>query len=133
MRMNDRICTAISRGTSCFGNRCSVGTSLRLNCPHPMSKEDYRQRFKSCGKDVVIEDNIFIEHPEVMEVGDRVKFMRGFYMGMGKPALCRIGSDVTFYPNCFIQGSAARFIIEDHVDFFPGTYISLGAQNSFIE
>ena len=42
------------------------------------------------------------------------------------PALCRIGSNVTFYPNCFIQGSPGRFIIEDHVEFFPGTYISLG-------
>jgi acetyltransferase-like isoleucine patch superfamily enzyme len=98
-----------------------------------MSKEDYRERFKSCGQGVVIEDGVHIEHPELMEIGDRVKFMRGFYMGLGKPFVCRIGSDVTFYPNCFIQGSAGRFIIEDHVDFFPNTYISLGDERSFIE
>ena len=41
---------------------------------------DYRQRFKSCGKDVVVEDGVEIEHPEVMEVGDRVYFFRGFRM-----------------------------------------------------
>lgn len=94
---------------------------------------DYRTRFKSCGSDVVIEDDVYIEHPDVMEVGHRVKFMRGFYMGMGRPGVVRIGSDVTFYPNCFIQGAADRFVVEDHVDFFPGTYISLGGAGSFVE
>ncbi len=47
---------------------------------------------------------------------------------------CRIGSHVRFYPNCFIQGTAPRFVVEDYVDFFPGTYISLGSgETSFLE
>jgi acetyltransferase-like isoleucine patch superfamily enzyme len=94
---------------------------------------DYRKLFKSCGANVEIAADAYFEHPEVIEVGDNVKFMRGFFMGLGKPGVCTIGSDVTFYPNCFIQGSAGRFIIEDHVEFFPGTYVSLGAERSFIE
>jgi len=95
--------------------------------------QDYRSRFKSCGQDVEIADDAYIEHPEVIEVGDHVRFMRGFYM-MGQPQQCRIGSYVTFYPNCFIQGSPGRFIIDDYVEFFPGNYLSLGeGEASFIE
>jgi acetyltransferase-like isoleucine patch superfamily enzyme len=93
---------------------------------------DLRERFKSCGDGVVIEDGVEIEHPEVMEIGDRVRFMRGFRMIEG-PALCRVGSDVTFLPNCFIQGRGARLIIGDHVDFYPGTYISIGGPEGFVE
>jgi acetyltransferase-like isoleucine patch superfamily enzyme len=93
---------------------------------------DYRERFKSCGQNVVIDDNVFIEHPERLEVGDNVRFDRGFYMQDG-PAMGRIGSDVRFYPNCFIQGSAGEFIVEDHVDFFPGQYLSLGDAAGFIQ
>lgn len=81
----------------------------------------------------MIADDAHFEHPEVIEIGDHVTFMRGFHMGMGKPSSVRFGSHITFYPNCFIQGSADRFIIGDHVDFFPNTYISLGAAGSFIE
>ena len=93
---------------------------------------DYRERFKSCGSDVVVEDGVVIEHPEVMEVGDRVTFMRGFRI-LDRPQVCRIGSNVTFYDNCFIQGPAERFEVADHVDFFPGTYISLGkGASSFV-
>jgi acetyltransferase-like isoleucine patch superfamily enzyme len=41
---------------------------------------------------------------------------------------------VTFYPNCFVQGSPGRFIVEEHVEFFPGNYISLGDwETSFVE
>src|SRR5207253_8151049 len=93
---------------------------------------DYRERFAKCGKNVVVADDAFIEHPEVMEVGDNVNFMKGFYM-IDAPKLARIGNNVSFYPNCFIQGKADRLIIEDHVDFFPGQYLSLGAAGSFIE
>jgi acetyltransferase-like isoleucine patch superfamily enzyme len=95
--------------------------------------DDYRKRFKSCGRNVEIAADTFFEHPETVEVGDNVKFMRGFFLGLGNPGVVRIGSDCTFYPNCFIQGSAGRLIIEDHVDFFPGTYISLGDAHSFVE
>jgi len=94
---------------------------------------DYQARFKSCGRNVRIDEGVFIEHPEAMEIGDDVTFMRGFYM-MGRPQVCRIGPKVTFYPNCFIQGSPGRFIVADHVEFFPNTYISLGArEENFVE
>jgi len=90
-------------------------------------------RFKSCGRDVRIEDNVYIEHPEVMEVGDRVTFMSGFYM-IGKLAVCKIGSDVMFYPNCFIQGNKGRLVIDGQIVFFPGNYISVGeSSSSFVE
>ena len=65
---------------------------------------EYLARFKSCGGNVRVDPDVFIEHPEAMEVGDHVAFMRGFYM-IGRPQVCRIGSHVNFYPNCFIQGS----------------------------
>ena len=94
---------------------------------------DYRSRFKSCGKNVTISDDAHFEHPEALEVGDNVTFMRGFYMGLGEPKIVRIGSQVTFYPNCFIQGAADRFIVEENVEFYPNTYISLGGPGSFIE
>ena len=93
---------------------------------------DYRDRFKSCGTNVVIDDHVFIEHPERLEVGDNVRFDRGFYMQEGSE-IVKIGSNVRFYPNCFIQGSARRFVVEDHVDFFPGMYISLGDATGFVE
>jgi acetyltransferase-like isoleucine patch superfamily enzyme len=93
---------------------------------------DYRTRFKSCGKNVEVAPDVYIERPELLEVGDNVRFMKGFYMIEG-PGVCRIGNDVSFYPNCFIQGKANRLIIDDHVDFFPGQYLSLGGRGSFIE
>ena len=93
---------------------------------------DYRERFKSCGRDVTLAGDAYIEHPERMEVADDVHFMRGFHMVNG-PGVTRIGPRVTFYPNCFIQGSADRLIIEDHVDFFPNTYVSTGGEGSFVE
>ncbi|HZZ43017.1 MAG TPA: hypothetical protein VFE58_08770 [Tepidisphaeraceae bacterium] len=93
----------------------------------------FHARFKSCGSNVIIEDAIHIEHPELLEVADNVRFMRGFHIGLGRPGRVQIGSNVTFYPNCFIQGGADRLIIGDHVEFFPGTYISLGSKDSFVE
>lgn len=93
---------------------------------------DYRERFKSCGENVVIGPNVFIEHPEVMEVGDNVNFMANFYM-MAQPQTCRIGNNVSFFPNSFIQGSPNRFIVGDNVGFYPGTYISLGGETGFLE
>jgi len=86
---------------------------------------DYRERFKSCGQNVEIDDDVFIEHPEVLEVGDHVRIMRGFHM-IGRPRQCRIGSHVTFSTNCFIQGSQGRLLIDDHVEFYPGNYLSVG-------
>src|SRR5690349_13527643 len=99
----------MSRGTSCLRYACSSGMLGE-------GMTDYRERFKSCGTGVVVEDGVEIEHPEVMEVGDHVTFMRGFRMIEG-PGVCRIGSHVSFLSNCFIQGRADRFIVGDHVDF----------------
>ena len=94
---------------------------------------DLRSAFKSCGEHVTVADDVYIEHPEVVEVGDRVTFMRGFHM-IGRPRECRIGSHVTFYPNAFVQGSNSRLTIGDHVEFFPGAYISLGDwETSFVD
>lgn len=94
---------------------------------------DYRGLFKSCGRNVTIEPGVLIEHPQVMEVGDNCYFFAGFRM-IDRPKVCKIGSGVTFYPNCFIQGPADRFVVADHVDFFPNTYISLGkGEGTFIE
>jgi acetyltransferase-like isoleucine patch superfamily enzyme len=97
-----------------------------------MNTIDPRTLFKSCGVGVEVAPDAYIEHPERIEVGDHVKFGRGFHMIEG-PGITRIGSHVTFYPNCFIQGQADRVIIGDHVDFFPNTYISTGGAGSFIE
>lgn len=103
-----------------------------MAAPEPV-RHDWRARFKSCGENVSIAEDVFIEHPEALVVGDNVTFMRGFHM-LGRPRQCRFGSHVTFYPNCFIQGSAGRFVIGDHVEFFPSTYISLGDwETSFVD
>jgi len=94
---------------------------------------DYREQFKSCGDNVVIEANVFIEHPEALEVGDNVRFMSGFTM-RGAPRACRLGNNVRFMPNIFIEGSGSRFLIGNDVTFFPGTYIeSGGGENAFVE
>lgn len=86
---------------------------------------DYHRRFKSCGQNVTIAADVFIEHPEVMEVGDNARFMRGVHIEAA-PEVCRLGADVTFYPYSYITGSPRRFIVGDTVAFHPHTYISLG-------
>lgn len=90
---------------------------------------DYRQQFKSCGSNVVVEHNVYIEHPEALEVGDNVRFMSGFYM-LGAPGVCQFGNNVCFMPNIFIEGSPARFLVGNDVTFFPGAYIASGLGDS---
>lgn len=93
---------------------------------------DYRERFRVCGKGVEVADDVYIEHPEVMDVGDGVRFMKGFYM-VGGLRRCRIGANVVFYPGCFVQGIDSVFEIGEHVEFFPGCYVSIGQwESSFI-
>lgn len=94
---------------------------------------DYRERFAKCGHDVRIADDVFIEHPEVMEVGDRAVLMKGVHM-MGRPGRFVIGDDVTFYPNVFYQGSPGHVTIGNDVQFFPNCYVSGGDWEScFVE
>ncbi len=94
---------------------------------------DYRSRFARCGQGVQIADDVFIEHPEVMEVGDHVVFMKGVYI-MGRPARFTIGNEVTFYPYVFYQGSPGRVVIGSDVQFFPNCYLSAGDwETCFIE
>lgn len=88
--------------------------------------------FKSFGRNVRIAEDAIFEHPEAVELLDNVCIMRGFTM-LGRPRVCRIGPHVTFYPNCFVQGGG-RLVIHEHVEFFPGTYISIGDwETSFVE
>jgi acetyltransferase-like isoleucine patch superfamily enzyme len=95
--------------------------------------DSIKHRFKACGQNVDIAPDAIIEHPEAIEVGDNVRIMRNFQW-MGKAEICRIGSNVTFYPNCFIQGDPGRFVIDDDVTFFPNQYLSLGGwKSSFVE
>ncbi len=86
---------------------------------------DYQRRFAQCGVGVQIADDVFIEHPEVMEVGDRVIFMKGVYI-MGRPKRFVVGTDVTFYPYVFFQGSPGRVTVGSDVQFFPHCYVSGG-------
>ena len=95
--------------------------------------EEYQNKFKTCGSNVRVHENVFFESPEVIEVGNNVTFYPGFYM-LGKPAFCRLGSNINFFNNAFIQGNAGRVIIADNVDFYPGIYISLGEwESSLVE
>ncbi len=92
---------------------------------------DYRPLFKACGQNVQIAPDAYFEHPELVEVGDNVTIMGGFHLGMGRPVEARIGANALFYPNCFIQGGG-RLILEEHVTFFPNTYISIGGEKGFV-
>jgi len=97
--------------------------------------DDLRRQFRRCGDDVTIAPGVVIEHPEVMEVGDRVRFMSGVHI-VGRPSKIILGDDVTFQPGCFVQGGTGRLQVADRVDFYLGTYLSLGEREiapSFID
>lgn len=99
---------------------------MKLVADHP-----YCRRFKKCGQNVFIDENALIESPESWEVGDNVTIHHGC-MFINRPRSVTLGSHVTFWPNCFVQGES-RFLVEDHVEFFPGNYLSLGEYStSFI-
>lgn len=71
-----------------------------------------------------------IAHPENWVVGDRVRFGRGFTCIEAQSEV-RLGNDVAFFPNTFIQGKG-RFVVGDHVGFYPGSYLSIGGATAFI-
>jgi acetyltransferase-like isoleucine patch superfamily enzyme len=92
---------------------------------------DLRESFHSCGSNVQIHEQVTIAHPRCLSVGSDVTIMAGFHMH-DNMRFAKIGNHVTFYPNCFIQGSG-ELIIEDHVTFYPGVYLSVGnREQSFI-
>ena len=89
-----------------------------------LTLSDYLKRFKSCGENVKVAPDAFIEHPELMEVGNDVTFGRGFHME-GSPRECRIGDHVRFDPWTYITGSGA-LLLDHHVQYYPGCFIALG-------
>lgn len=98
-----------------------------------MESSPYLKRFKKCGQHVRIHPSAYIEHPEVLEVGDNVTIHAGFNL-IGKPQIAHIGSHVTFHPNCYLNGSPGRLWIDDHVEFYTGVYAGLGNwESSFVE
>lgn len=57
--------------------------------------ERWQDRFAECGTEVVIEPDVYIEHPELFRVGDRVRLGRGFY-SQGSTRVT-IGPDSSFF------------------------------------
>lgn len=98
-----------------------------------MDSSPYLCQFRSCGENVRIAPDVYIEHPECFEVGDNVTIHRGTEI-IGAPKVARIGSNVTLHPRCYFNGSPGRLIIGDHVEFYTGVYAGLGNwETSFIE
>ncbi len=100
-----------------------------------MNFEDspYLQRFKACGRNVRIAPDVWIEHPEVFEIGDDVTIHAGTQI-IGRPQVARLGSRVTFHPRCYVTGSPGRLEIGADVEFYPGVYMGLGNwETSFVE
>lgn len=98
-----------------------------------MTNSPYCNQFKSCGRNVRIANDVFIEHPECFEIGDDVTIHTGTQF-LGAPAEARIGSDVTFQPRCHVLGTGSRFIVEDHVEFKIGVFVEVGNwESSFVE
>ena len=93
---------------------------------------DYRERFKTCGTDVTVDPDVYIEHPEVMEVGDDVHFMKGVYIA-GSPDAFTIGNHVSFFPYVFMQGSPGYYRFGDHVTVYSFNYFSGGGKDGFID
>lgn len=91
----------------------------------------YHRRFRECGSDVIVEPGVWIEHPENFVVGDRVRIRRGTTV-IGNQEEVRLGSDVSIYPNLFIQGTG-RLIVGNNVIFYPNNYFSLYGEGSFIQ
>jgi acetyltransferase-like isoleucine patch superfamily enzyme len=110
----------------------AVALAIRCRRGNIRAMPDYRSQFRSCGDNVTIAPDAYFECPEIMEVGDNVRFMRGFHQ-QGQLAECRIGSHVTFSNNCFVEGNGSRLLIADHVMFYVGNYVSCGGwDTSFI-
>lgn len=87
--------------------------------------DDLRPRLKRCGVDVEIHPSVVIEHPELVELGDRVKLEAGVQV-LGTPKEFVVGDDVTFRSNCIVDGATGHLRIDNRVLFFPGNFLALG-------
>ncbi len=94
-----------------------------------MENSPYLKQFKRCGSNVRIHPSAYIEHPECIEVGDNVTIHAGFHL-FGKLKSASIGSGVTFYPNCTFNKSCGHLRIDDHVEFYAGNFIEVGASET---
>lgn len=91
---------------------------------------DLRASLARCGSDVVIDEGVTIEHPELVEVGDRVRIGRGFMIT--GTARITLGDDCTLMPYGFVQG-AGTLTVADHVTFYPYSYLSIGGATGVID
>ena len=87
--------------------------------------DDLRRRLRHCGSDVSIHPSVVIEHPELIQLGDRVRLDAGVQL-LGTPQEFSVGNDVTIRSNCVIDGGTGRLRIDDRVLFFPGNFMALG-------
>lgn len=96
----------------------------------PLEREaiDYRyhERFARCGKNVVVEPGVYIQHPETFEVGDNVTFMRGF-VAIERQERVVLGNNVTFHPYVTLRGKGSLFV-GDNVWFAPYNHIQTGSE-----
>ncbi|MBM3891868.1 MAG: hypothetical protein FJ388_22370 [Verrucomicrobia bacterium] len=91
---------------------------------------DYVSRFKRAGKNVRVHPDAYIEHPEIVEVGDDVTIEKGVYI-CGRPKECRLGSRVLLETSVYMTLDRARLVIGNDVRLYPFCYIS-GGEN-FVE
>lgn len=87
---------------------------------------DLLKRFRSVGENVRIAPDVFIAHPEDMDVGSNVTFERGVHIPASLRE-CRIGDHVTFSAYTIVTGTG-RLLIDDHVGFYVNTCIELGRE-----
>lgn len=103
--------------------KAGVGMALHGTTPEEI---DYRERFKSCGKNVVVEPGVYIQHPETFEVGDDVTIMRGF-VAIDRQEQVVLGNRVTLHPHVTLRGKG-RLIVGDDVWFAPYNHIQTGGE-----
>ena len=86
---------------------------------------DIWKQFKSCGSNPQIADDVYIEHPEVIEAGDGLQMMKGVYI-MGHPQRFVIEDNVALFPYVFMQGSPEYYRFGRNLTIYPHNYISGG-------
>lgn len=101
--------------------------------PEPLEQSRYHNAFKRAGRNVCIAPDVWIEHPEALELGDEVVLHRGISI-WGKPKEAIIGSRCSLHAFCQFKIAGARLVVAEEVGFFTGTYLEGGSRpESFIE